>query len=320
MKGKWKLQLRLWGVMFIMFLLVWIVLTLVGRFLHISNNIWFFFGISIIIAILQFIMGPKIVNMSMKVREVTPEEAPHIHQIVEELAAEAGIPKPKVGISDYNIPNAFAYGRTKHSGHVCVTRGILGLLDRNELKAVLGHEIGHIKHNDMAITTIVSVIPMICYYIALGTLFSRNSEDNGIAALIGILGFVIYFVTQLLVLLVSRIREYYADAASVEYGNRPEYLASALYKLSYGAATSNEEEIKDITSNRAFFLNDVNKAKNDINSFREIDFDGDGTISAEELNRIKNSNINVSRSDKLLELWSTHPDMLKRIKKLSELQ
>ena len=317
MKGLWKLKLRSYFVVILMFCLVWIVLAIVGSLIGLRTGVSFYFGVSLIVTLMQYLLGPTIVAKSMRVREVSPEEAPYIHQMVEELAQEAGIPKPKIGISDYSVPNAFAYGRSKRSGHVCVTRGILGLLDRNELKAVLGHELGHIKHNDMMITTIVSVIPLICYYVALSTIFSDS--DNGASAIVGILGFVAYFISQLLVLLVSRIREYYADAASVEFGNSPEYLASALYKLSYGAATANEQEIKDMSSNRAFFASDIKNARSDIDSFSQIDFDNDGTISAEELNRIKNSNINISTSDKFMELFSTHPDMLKRVKKLSEL-
>ncbi len=320
MKGVWKLKLRLWLTMVLMFALVWVILAIAGSLLGIGGSISFYLILTIIIALAQYLLGPKIVNSTMHVREVSPQEAPHLHKMVEELALEAGIPKPKVGISDYTVPNAFAYGRTKRSGHVCVTRGILGLLSRDELKAVLGHEMGHIKHNDMIITTIVSVIPMICYYVAWSTIFSRGSNDNGGALLIGAIAFAAYFISQLLVLLVSRIREYYADAASVEFGSRPEHLASALYKLSYGAATANEEEIKDMNSNRAFFASDIKNGSNDIHSFRQLDYDNDGMISAEELQRLRNSNVHVSTSDKLMELLSTHPDMLKRVKKLSELE
>ena len=320
MKGVWKLKLRLWFTMLLMFALVWIVLAVAGSLIGLGGSIYFYLILTIGITIAQYLLGPKIVNSSMGVREVSPEEAPYIHQMVEELALEAGVPKPKVGISEYNVPNAFAYGRSKSSGHICVTRGILGLLDRNELKAVLGHEMGHIKHNDMIITTIVSVIPMICYYVAWSTIFSRSSNDNGGVFILGAVAFAAYLLGQLLVLLVSRIREYYADAASVEFGNRPEYLASALYKLSYGAATANEDEIKDMNSNRAFFATDIKNGKTDIYSFRQLDYDNDGVISAEELARVRDSKVHVSTSDKLMELFSTHPDMLKRVKKLSELE
>ncbi len=254
----------------------------------------------------------------MNVRPLSPQEAPHIHQMVEELSQAAGIPKPEIGLSEINIPNAFAYGRTSRSGHIAITHPILGLLDRDELKAVLGHEMGHLKHNDMAITAMVSVIPMICYYIALSFMFSRNNNNGGF--IIGIVGYVFYLIGQLLVLFISRIREYYADEASVEFGNRPAALVSALYKLSYGAAKVDSQIINEVNTTRAFFINDVNNAQSDINEFRQIDYNGDGSISDDELRRLNNARIEVSTSKKLMEILSTHPDTLKRVKRLSELE
>jgi heat shock protein HtpX len=319
MKGTWKLKLRLWAVMFIMFGLVYAIIMLAGIYLGYGGFYQFYVIIGLSVLLLQYLIGPKLVEMSMGVKYLSESEAPHIHQMVDELAKEAGIPKPKLGISETSIPNAFAYGRSKKSGHVCVTRGIIGLLDRNELRAVLGHELGHIKHNDMIITTIVSAIPMVCYYLAFSFMFSRDDRNNGGTIVIGIIAFAAYIIGQLLVLFVSRIREYYADEASVEFGNNPNDLASALYKLVNGAANSSDEEIKNIDGTRAFFLNDINDAQKDILSLNDLDLNRDGKISAEELDALKYKNINISKSKKLMELFSTHPDMLKRIKRLSQL-
>lgn len=171
---------------------------------------------------------------------------------------------------------------------------------------------GHLKHNDMAITAMVSVIPMICYYIALSFMFSRNNNNGGF--IIGIVGYVFYLIGQLLVLFISRIREYYADEASVEFGNRPAALVSALYKLSYGAAKVDSQIINEVNTTRAFFINDVNNAQSDINEFRQIDYNGDGSISDDELRRLNNARIEVSTSKKLMEILSTHPDTLKELK------
>ena len=255
----------------------------------------------------------------MNVRPLSEAEAPHIHQMLQELADEAGIKKPELGLSEINIPNAFAYGRSSRSGHIAITRPILGLLDREELRAVLGHEMGHIKHNDMIVTAAVSVIPMICYYIALSFFFSGDSRNGG-GILIGILGYLFYLLGQVLVLFISRTREYYADEASVEFGNRPAALVSALYKLSYGASRCSKETIDEVNTNRAFFVNDVNNAKNDVTDFQQIDFDGDGKISDDELKRLLNADVKISRKNGLMELFSTHPDSLKRVKRLAELQ
>ena len=318
MKGTWKLKLRMWITSILMFTIVYILVMLAGSDLGVGRYMVWMVA-SLIIVFLQYWFGPSLVKRSMNVRPLSEAEAPQIHKMVAELAQEAGIPKPEVGLSEVDIPNAFAYGRSKRSGHIAITRPILGLLDQDELRAVIGHEMGHIKHNDMIVTTVVSVIPMICYYIALSFMFSGD-RDNGGTIIIGILGYVFYLIGQLLVLFISRTREYYADEASVEFGNRPAALVSALYKLSYGAARANKETIADLNTNRAFFVNDINNAKNDIVDFRQIDFDGDGRISDEELKRLVNSDVKISKKNGIMELLSTHPDSLKRVKRLGELE
>ncbi len=318
MRGSWRLKLRMILTSILMFSIVYFLIMLVGAYLGITG--WtFYMGVSLVIVFLQYWFGPSLVKRSMNVRPLSEAEAPHIHKMVAELAEEAGVPKPEVGLSEINIPNAFAYGRTSRSGHIAITRPILGLLDYDELRAVLGHEMGHIKHNDMAVTAAVSVIPMICYYLALSFIFSGDSRNGG-GIIIGILGYVFYLIGQLLVLFISRTREYYADEASVEFGNRPAALVSALYKLSYGAARCSKETIDEVNTNRAFFVNDVNNAKHDVTDFQQIDFDGDGKISDEELRRLASSDVKISRKNGIMELLSTHPDSLKRVKRLAELE
>ena len=318
MRGTWKLKLRMWITSILMFTIVYFLVMLAGWYLGVrSYMIWLF--ASLVIVFLQYWFGPSLVKRSMNVRPLSEAEAPHIHQMVEELANEAGIKKPEIGLSEVNIPNAFAYGRSSRSGHIAITRPILGLLDRDELRAVIGHEMGHIKHNDMIVTSAVSVIPMIFYYIALSFMFSGD-RDNGATIIIGIVGYLFYLIGQLLVLFISRTREYYADEASVEFGNRPAALVSALYKLSYGAARCDNDTISDLNTNRAFFVNDINNAQNDINDFRQIDFDGNGKITDDELRRLANSDVKISKKNGLMELLSTHPDSLKRVKRLAELE
>lgn len=318
MKGTWKLKLRLWLAMLFMFAIVYILIMLAGNFLGYGGFYGFYAIAGLVVLFLQYLFGPKIVESSMGVHQLSEAEAPELHRIVEELAMAANIPKPKVGISNTMVPNAFAYGRSKRSGHVCVTKGILGILDQDELKAVLGHEISHIKHNDMAITTIVSAVPLICYYLAFSMMFSGGGDNDNGGPILGILALIAYFLGQLIVLFISRVREYYADAGSIDLGCSPEKMASALYKLVYGAAKLPESEIKDVEGTKAFFLTDISNARNEFNNLAQLDLDKDGKISAEELNVLRGANVKVGASNKIMELLSTHPDMLKRIKRLAD--
>ncbi len=270
---------------------------------------------------IQYMIGPKMVELSMRVKYVSEEEAPELHQMVEELARAANIPKPKVGISPVQLPNAFAFGRSISDGRVCVTEGILGLLSKDELRAVLGHEISHLKNRDVTIITMLSVIPTICWYIAWSTMWGGYGRDRrGSQAYIGIVAFILYFLTNLLVLYGSRIREYFADRGSVMLGNPPHHLATALYKLVYGSAKTPRESLKQMEGYKAFFLNDPSRARQEIAELSQLDLDLSGTIDKDELEMIRRGRISLSTTDRLIELLSTHPNMLKRIKYLSELQ
>lgn len=163
----WKLKLRLSLAVMLLFGLIFAIVILAATLLGYGGNYTLFVILGLGIIFIQYLIGPSMVEKAMGVKYVTEQQAPELHQMVSELAMNAGISKPKIGVSETNIPNAFAFGRTKKDGRVCVTRGILNTLNKDELKAVLGHELSHIKHNDMAVTTLVSAVPLICYYIAL---------------------------------------------------------------------------------------------------------------------------------------------------------
>jgi heat shock protein HtpX len=254
---RFMLTLRLLLATILLFGILYAIITAICSYLGFGGP-WVFAILAIVIVFSQYMIGPKMVETVMRVRYVSPQEAPNLHTMIEELAMNAGIPKPKIGISETNIPNAFAFGRTKGDGRVCVTRGIMNLLDEEEMKAVLGHEISHIRHYDMAVMTLISVVPLICYWIFISTLFSDSENDAGI---IGIAAFVGYLLSQLLVLFVSRVREYYADQGSVEIGAKPHKLASALYKMVYGSVNLNKTELKQVEGVKAFFVNDISDAQ-----------------------------------------------------------
>jgi heat shock protein HtpX len=256
----------------------------------------------------------------MRVRYVKREEYPYLYQMVDNLAMRAEIPVPRVCVAQISLPNAFAFGRSTRDGRVCVTEGILRLLNEDELRAVLGHELSHLKNRDVLTITLLSVIPMVMYRIAWQFLFfgRRRDERGQSTALIGLVAFIFYFITNLLVLYASRIREYFADKGSVLLGNQPSELASSLYKLVYGSARMDKDSLKEVEGLKAFFLNDPSRALNEIKELRQLDLDKSGTIDTAELEVLRNKNIRLSFGDRVLELLSTHPNMLKRIKQLSE--
>jgi heat shock protein HtpX len=310
------LKLRLFIASVLLFGILYVLVMLVASFFGFGGPL-VFASIGILIIFIQYLIGPKMVESMMHVHYVSEQEAPKLHAMVEDLAMKAGLPKPKIGISEINVPNAFAFGRTKGDARICVTRGILKILDPEELEAVLGHEMSHINHSDMIVMTLISVVPLICYYIFISMLF--QNRDNGYGVIIGVAALGAYLVGQLLVLFVSRAREYYADQGSVELGCKPHKLASALYKLVYGSATANKDELKEVEGLKAFFVNDVTDAKNEINDLQQLDVDLDGRISEEELSSLRYSDTKIGTGQSLMELLSTHPNMVKRVKRLSEL-
>jgi len=307
----------------VLFGILYGVITGIGTWMGTGNAV-FYIGFAVIILGIQYLIGPSIVVWTMKVKWVSEKEEPGLHRMVAELAESAHLPKPKVGISQLTIPNAFAFGRTRRDGRVCVTRGILNLLTKDELRAVLGHEMSHIKHRDMVIITVLSAIPLVLYWVAWTTMWGGmlggRRQGGGYAALIGLGAFFLYFITNLLVLYGSRIREYYADLGSVQLGNTPHHLASALYKLVYGSARfRGNEQMKRVEGVKAFFLNDPSRAWSEIRELSQIDRDMSGTIDYDELMALRQKEVKLGTADKMMELFTTHPNTLKRIKHLSSL-
>ncbi|MEM1512646.1 MAG: M48 family metalloprotease [Candidatus Jordarchaeales archaeon] len=321
----WGLRIRMFLVVALMFALFYALIAAVMYFMNINIPI-IYVAVAVFIMGFQYILGPKLVDFVMRVRYVDPYENPRLHNIVSRVAAKAGIPMPRVGISDISIPNAFAYGRSMRDARVCVTKPLLNLLDDDELEAVIGHEIGHIKHRDMLIITMLSVIPLICYYIYLSTLFSGyGSRDRGAAAfIIGLAALVMYFVTELMVLYVSRIREYYADARSVELMGQPEAMASALYKLARYNVTRkerlSEEEIKKLEYIKAFLaVKPSYSVPRELLVLMEADVNGDGKIDSYELLQLKEKIKGaIGLKSRIIEAFSTHPNIVKRIARLAK--
>lgn len=313
------LKLRMYLLLSVLFGIVYMIVTIVGANLGVTN-FYFYLGLSLVFMAIQYAIGPKLVEWLMHVKYVTKTEYPQLHQMIEDMARKAGIPKPSVGISEIALPNAFAFGRGLSDGRVCVTDGLLKLLKEDELRAVIGHELSHLKNRDVLTITLLSVIPMVLYRIAWNFMFygNRRREGGANTALIGLAAFLFYFITNLLVLYASRIREYFADRGSLALGNSPSSLASALYKLVYGAARTNPESLREVEGLKAFFVNDPSRARSEFSELKALDMDRSGTIDSYELQDLHGKNIRIGFGEKLMELMSTHPNMLKRIKQLSE--
>lgn len=314
------LRLRMWLLVTVLFGMIYAAMVMIGASLGIGN-FFFYLILSLGMMFIQYMLGPKIVEWTMRVRYIKKDENPSLYRMVQDLSVRAKIPMPKIGIAQIALPNAFAFGRGIGDGRVCVTEGIMRLLNEEELKAVLGHELSHLKNRDVLTITLLSVIPMILYRIAWQFLFygrGRDRERGGNTFLIGIAAFLFYFITNLLVLYASRIREYFADQGSILLGNKPAVLASSLYKLVYGSARLNPESLKEVEGLKAFFVNDPSRALSEIRELSQLDLDKSGTIDAYELESLRTKKINLGFVDRLFESMSTHPNMLKRIKKLSE--
>jgi len=319
------LQIRLYLLVALLFSILYGLIVGIAYLFGYSGFTFYImvFGFAFAFIFIQFLIGPKIVEWSMRVHYINENEYPNIHKMVEELSQKAGLPKkPKVGIAEIKIPNAFAFGRTKKDARVCVTRGILDILSEDELKAVLGHEISHIQHRDVVIITMLSVIPMICYMLYISLFWGgmgRRGRDSGGAIAIGLLALAIYFITSLLVLYGSRIREYYADKGSVELGCKPNDLATALYKFTLVSAKTPKKLLKQAEGMKAFLLNDPSNAINEVRELKDIDIDMSGTIDSYELQMLSTKKIKLTTADRLLEVFSSHPNMKKRIKYLATL-
>ncbi len=317
------LQIKMYLLIAALFSIIYMTIVLISTSMGVYN-FGFYLLISVGLMVVQYMIGPKIIEWTMQLRYIKREDLPKIWDMVESQARKANIPMPRVCVSASDVPNAFAFGRGINDGRVCVSAGIMRLLSDDELKAVIGHELSHIKNRDVLTITLLSVVPMIMYRIAWHFMFYGGRRDNrsgGNTIFIGLAAFLFYFITNLLVLYGSRIREYYADKGSVELGNKPEHLATALFKLVYGTAKfSDSRDMKEVEGMKAFFINDPSRALNEIRDLKQLDRDNSGTIDGAELLLIRNKYVTLSGTEKMMEFLSTHPNMLKRIKHLSDLK
>ncbi len=211
------------------------------------------------VAFYQWWSSDTLAMKAMRAREVTPEEAPELHGMIDRLCAMADMPKPRVGVADLDIPNAFATGRSPDRAVVCVTTGILGKLTAEELEAVLAHELSHVAHRDVLVMTLASSAGILAGMITRGAAWSglgRRNNGGGAPTFLITLGvsLVVYAISFLLIRLLSRYRELSADRAGAYLTMRPQALASALQKISGEMAAIPQKDLRSSQAMNAFFI------------------------------------------------------------------
>lgn len=240
-------------------------------------------GVSMVM--IQYLLSDKIVLWSTGAKIVSKQQYPKLHEIVERLVAKIGMKKPKIAIIYTDIPNAFATGKSKSSAVVAVTTGLLNLLDDEELEGVIAHELAHIKNRDMLTITLASIFSTVAWYIMnfgmYGSIGYRRDNNNAFILMI-VVGFITWLISFLITRAISRYREFVADRDGAIISGKPLGLANALRKISGKMNELPREELK----------------------------------SSEPLNALF---IIPAIGDSLANLFSTHPPVEARIKRLMEL-
>lgn len=318
----WKLRLSMAGTLAIIIglstLVITVVLTLIGTFSLLLIGV-----LVVALNVGQWLFAPYLIGWIYKVRELKQSENPGLYQTVENLSKKSGISTPKLMLAQIPIPNAFAYGSPLSGARVAVTAGLLKSLDSGEVEAVIGHELGHLKHKDVQAMMLVSFLPSLFYFIGYSLMISgifggggNSKNGGGNNALLGLAFMAFSWVLTLFTLYLSRIREYYADRHSVSI------VENGAQKLSTGLVTIVEEskrggrqkqgKQKGNTSFRALFITDPDRANADSADLHANQIDKEALLR-------QTLSQKPSKTDKFVEVFSTHPNIVKRLRALQEL-
>ena len=242
-------------------LLYAIIVTLLLRF---GVQLGFVIVIGAVMLFSQYYFSDKIAMFSMQAHEVTPEQEPRLHQIVDRLCLLANMEKPRVGVAEMDIPNAFATGRTPSHAVICATRGLMGRLSDEELEAVLAHELSHVAHRDVAVMTIASGVGMLAGLVSRmamwGAMFSGggNSRDGenfaALELITWVVSILIYVIAYMLTMALSRYRELAADRSGAILIGKPSVLASALVHITGDIGKIPRTDLRKAEGMNAFFF------------------------------------------------------------------
>jgi heat shock protein HtpX len=209
----------------------------------------------------QWYFSDTMALASMGAREVSAEQAPQLHAIIDRLCAMAGMPKPRVAITDVDLPNAFAAGRSPNRSVVCVTTGLLRRLDPDEVEAVLSHELSHVAHRDVLVMTLASTAGVVAGFLTRMVMWGgldrgrdRDSNAAGMVAVVLLTSVLVYCVSFVLTRMLSRYRELAADRAGALLTGQPSTLASALTKVSGQMAQIPTNDLRTVENYNAFFF------------------------------------------------------------------
>lgn len=284
-KRDWGLTARVWLTGLLLLLLYLVFMTILFAF---GVGVWVIVLLAVGMGLFQYFFSDKLVLWTTGARIIEEDEYPDLHRTVEKLCLEAGLPKPKIAIMQSPVPNAFATGRSPKHAVVACTDSIMRLLNRDELEAVLAHELSHVKNRDILTMTLASFIAMIASMIMQSFLFSAlfgDREGNGASwIVIWIVSIIVYAISTLLILALSRYREFAADRGSALITRNPRALISALNKISGRIEAVPPEAKAKIEGANAFFI------------------------------------IPALSGNTIMELLSTHPSLDKRIANLEKVE
>jgi heat shock protein HtpX len=315
----WKLRLSMVGTLALIIGLSTLVFTVILWFAGVFDIITL--GVIIVaFNIIQWLIAPYVVDAIYKVRALPENENPQLHQAVSNISQKSGIKKPKLMLSQIPLPNAFAYGSPLTGSRVAVTQGLLKDLDEGEVEAVIGHELGHLKHRDVQVMMTVSLLPALFTYIGYSLMWSSMYQGNrknegGNSALIGIAFMAFAWVLNMFTLYLSRLREYYADRHSTGVvDNGAQKLSMGLAKIVNSTKNLRKPaQQKQSIAFKSLFISDPERATTDAAAINAMHASGKSNLVQEILSQ------KLTTEAKIAEAFSTHPNIIKRLRALQEL-